>query len=106
MLLPVNHIIPPLQGGQGEVAQTGDLSNPSTAPFVGPINPPHPSGSGPAIAGDAVPQDQLGPDGLPNNTVAHPSRIDMIPGEIAVPLDPLDDEPPYDEDAPEPFEAF
>ncbi|KAF8349267.1 hypothetical protein F5887DRAFT_945253 [Amanita rubescens] len=109
-----NHIIPSLQGNQGEVPQTGDPSNPSTAPFVGPANPSQSSGSGPAVVGDAAPQDQVGlriPDGLPNNTAAHPLMIDMNPIDVGVPLDPLDDdslgeEPPYDEDAPEPFDAF
>jgi len=113
-LLSVNHIFAPLQGSQGEVPQTGDPSNSSTAPIVGPINPSESSGSGPAIAGDAAPQDQLGLrilDDFPNNTTAHPSMIDMNPVDVAVPLDPLDDdslgdEPPYDEDAPEPFDAF
>lgn len=112
LLLLVNHIIPAL-GNQGENFQTGDPSNPS---FTGPANPSNSSGSGLAMTGDAAPRDELNlpvPDGVPSNAAVHPFVMDMNSTDLAVPpsldpleVDPLGNEPPYDEDAPEPFDAF
>lgn len=109
LLLLVNHIIP-TPGNQGENVQISDAPNPT---FDGPADPSNSSGSGLAMAGEAGPRDQPVPNVFPNNAAEHPFAIDMNSTDLAVPLpldplegDPLENEPPYDEDVPQPFDAF